>query len=134
MQRAVAELGFCDSPRPGTGRHSARASGGAPIWEQWADRWHATSTLTPRVRGGVRSNLLKVGRWIAAEQPDAADPGDWTRQTCASWIAALDRMKVGDYVQRTIGLGDRLGKPLECWWPVSVPRSRPCDGKSSGRD
>lgn len=113
MQRAVAELGFCDPPRPGTGRHSARASGGAPIWEQWADRWHTTSTLTPRVRGGVRSNLLKVGRWIVAEQPDAADPADWTRQTCASWIAALDRMKVGDYVQRTIGLGDRLGKPLE---------------------
>ncbi|WP_407841393.1 site-specific integrase [Streptomyces sp. DSM 116496] len=111
MQRAVAELGFCDPPRPGTGHHSARASGGAPIWEQWPDRWHTTSTLTPRVRGSVRSNLLKVGRWIAAEQPDAADPADWTRQTCASWIAALDRMKVGDYVQRTIGLGDRLGKP-----------------------
>ncbi|WP_329612636.1 tyrosine-type recombinase/integrase [Streptomyces brevispora] len=113
MQRAVAELGFCDPPRPGAGRHSARATGGAQIWERWADRWHTTSTLTPRVRGSVRSNLLKVGRWIAAEQPDAADPADWTRQTCASWIAALDRMKVGDYVQRTIGLGDRLGKPLE---------------------
>ncbi|MFC9464351.1 hypothetical protein [Streptomyces coelicoflavus] len=31
LQRAVAKLGFCDPPRPGTGRHSARASGGAPI-------------------------------------------------------------------------------------------------------
>ncbi len=113
MQRAVAELGFCDPPRSGTGRHSARATGGAPVWEQWADRWHATSTLTPRVRGAVRSNLLKVGRWNAAEHPDAADPAHWTRQTCASWIDALDRMNVGDYVQRTVGLADRLGKPLE---------------------
>ncbi|MGW3661319.1 tyrosine-type recombinase/integrase [Streptomyces sp. NPDC005151] len=113
MQRAVAELGFCGPPRSGTGRQSARATGGAQVWEQWADRWHATSTLTPRVRGGVRSNLLKVGRWLAAELPDAADPAHWTRQTCASWIAALDRMNVGDYVQRTIGLADRLGKPLE---------------------
>lgn len=112
-QRAVAELGFCDPPQPITGRQSARATGGAKTWEQWADRWHATSTLTPGVRGGMRSTLLRVGRWIAAEQPDAADPTDWTRQTCATWVAALDRMKVGDYVQRTAGLGDRLGKPLE---------------------
>ncbi|MFE3270756.1 hypothetical protein [Streptomyces sp. NPDC059215] len=113
MQRAVAELGFCDLPCPGTGRRSARASGGPPVWDQWADRYHATSTLTPRVRGGVRSNLLKAGQWTAAEQPGSADPADWMRQSCASWIAALDRMKVGDYVQRLIGLGDRLGKPLE---------------------
>ncbi|MFJ3780095.1 tyrosine-type recombinase/integrase [Streptomyces sp. NPDC090075] len=113
LQRAVAELGFCDPPAPGTGRHSARATGGAELWEQWADRWHATSTLTPRVRGSIRSALLRVGRWIAAEQPEVADPTNWTRQTCATWIAALDRMKVGDYVQRTVGLKDRLGKPLE---------------------
>ncbi|MEU4583295.1 tyrosine-type recombinase/integrase [Kitasatospora aureofaciens] len=113
MQRAVAELGFCAPPAASTGRHTSRATGGAERWERWADRWHATSTLTPRVRGSIRSNLLKVGRWIAAEQPEAADPADWTRQTCASWIAALDRMKVGDYVQRTVGLGDCLGKPLE---------------------
>lgn len=112
-QRAVAELGFCDPPLPSTGRHSARSTGGAKSWEQWADRWHDTSTLTPRVRGSIRSTLLRVGRWIAAEQPDVADPTDWTRQTCATWIAALDRMKVGDFVQRTVGQGDRLGKPLE---------------------
>lgn len=113
LQRAVAALGFCDPPLQCTGRHSARATGGAKIWEQWADRWHDTSALTPRVRGSIRSTLLRVGRWIAAEQPDADDPADWTRQTCATWIAALDRMKVGDYVQRTAGLKDGLGKPLE---------------------
>ncbi|MEQ4719640.1 tyrosine-type recombinase/integrase [Nonomuraea sp. B19D2] len=113
LQRAVSALGFCDPPRQGTGRHSARATGGAPEWERWVDRWHATSTLTPRTRSGVRSNLLKVGRWLQAEHPDAADPADWTRQTCVAWVAALDRMNVGDYVQRTVGLKDRIGKPLE---------------------
>lgn len=61
----------------------------------------------------MRSAPLRVGRWIAAEQPDTADPRYWTRKTCATWIAAVDRMKVGDYIQRTAGLGDRLGKPLE---------------------
>ncbi len=30
----------------------------------------------------------------------------------AAWIAALDRMNVGDYVQRTAGINDRIGKPL----------------------
>jgi len=113
MQRAVAYLGFCDPPAAGAGRHPVRASGGPQQWARWVDRWYATSTLTPRVRGGVRATLFKVGRWLEAEHPEAADPAAWTRQTCAAWIAALDRMNVGDYVQRTAGLGDRLGKPLE---------------------
>jgi integrase len=113
LQRAVAALGFCDPPRHRIGGHAVRASGGAAVWEQWVDRWHATSTLTPGARGHVRSSLLKVGRWLAAEHPETADPAAWTRQTCAAWVAALDRMKVGDYVQRTVGLKDRIGKPME---------------------
>lgn len=32
MQRAVAELGFCDPPQRLTGRHSPRAGGGSPAW------------------------------------------------------------------------------------------------------
>jgi hypothetical protein len=79
-----------------------------------AGRWHATSTLTPKTCGNVRAELLKIGRWAAAEQPDAADPANWTRQTCAAWIGALDRMNVGDYTQRTVGLKkDRIGEPLQ---------------------
>ncbi|MFJ1548097.1 hypothetical protein [Streptomyces sp. NPDC088246] len=109
----MAALGYCDPPGSGTGRRTAKAAGGPETWSQWADRWHATSTLTPRVRGSIRSNLLKVGRWLAAEHPDLADPTAWTRQSCAAWIAALDRMKVGDFVERTAGLKDRIGKPLE---------------------
>ncbi|MDP4511219.1 hypothetical protein [Nonomuraea turcica] len=109
---AAGHADVCDPPREGTGRHMASATGGAPEWERWGDRWHATSTLTPRTRSGVRSNLLKVGRWLQAGASDAADPADWTRQTCAAWVAALDRMNVGDYVQRTVGLKDRVRKPL----------------------
>jgi integrase len=113
IQRAVAHLGLCDPPAAGTGRHSARAGGGPQQWAQWVDRWHATSTLTPRARGSVRAILFKVGRWLQAEHPEATDPPAWTRQPCAAWVAALDRMRVGDYVQRTAGLTGRLGKPLE---------------------
>lgn len=113
LQRAVAALGFCDPPRHLTGGHAAKATGGALAWEQWVDRRHATSTLAPRTRRNVRAKLLKVGRWLATERPEAADPAAWTRQTCAAWVAAVDRMVVGDYVQRTAGLKDRVGKPLE---------------------
>jgi hypothetical protein len=113
MQRAVAQFGCCDPPALGTGRHAVRASGGPQTWAQWVERWYTTSTLTPRVRGSVRGILLKVGRWLAVEHPEAADPQAWTRQTCAAWVAALDRMNVGDYAQRTAGMGDRVGKPLE---------------------
>ncbi|WP_216854631.1 hypothetical protein [Rhodococcus opacus] len=67
VQRAVGALGFCDPPPTTTGRGTARAAGGAQIWQQWVDRWYATSTLTPRARGNVRSRLLKVGRWSAAQ-------------------------------------------------------------------
>ena len=112
VQRATAALGFCDPPMHRTGGHSAKASGGPQVWEQWVNRWHTTSTLTPRARGSVRSNLLKVGRWAADQHPEAADPAAWTRATCAAWIAAIDRACVGDYVQRTVGLADTLGKPL----------------------
>ena len=112
LQRAVAELGFCEAPARRTGRHVARAGGGAGPWEAWADRWSATSTLTPRVRGAVRADLLKVGRWAAVQQPEARDPSAWSRTTCAAWIAAVERMNVGGYVQRTAGIAADLGKPL----------------------
>lgn len=112
LQRATAELGFCDPPGHRTGRHAAKAGGGARPWEAWADRWSATSTLTPRVRGSLRADLLKVGRWAAEQQPEARDPSTWTRTICAAWIAAVERMNVGDYVQRTAAIAADLGKPL----------------------
>jgi integrase len=113
MQRAVAHLGFCDPPAPRAGRRPDRASGGPAEWVRWVDRWYATSTLTPGVRGSVRATLLKAGRWLEAGRPEATDPAAWTRQTCAAWIAAVNQMSVGDYAQRTAGLGDRIGKPLQ---------------------
>lgn len=83
-------------------------------WAASVEHWHATSTLTPKIRDGYRSVLAKIGRWLAAEHPEITEPGQWTRQTCASWVAAVDRMAVGDFSQWTDGMRsqDRLGKPL----------------------
>src|SRR4029077_18373959 len=54
----------------------------------------------------------KVGRWLAAEQPAIATPADWTRETCAAWVARVTRASVGDYAQRRVNLVGRVGRRL----------------------
>ena len=101
--------------RPAAATEHGRAGGDhgtAHAWADWVERWHAHSTLTPKVRGIYRSVLAKTGRWLAAEHPDITEPGQWTRQTCAAWVAAVDRMSVGDYVQWIDGMRGRAGEPL----------------------
>lgn len=113
VQRAVAALGFCDPPLMTSRSDVVSHDGVPPVWAEWVERWYATATMTHRARLHYRAALLKTGRWIAAQQPEAADPGLWTRQTCAAWIAAVDRMKIGDYVVRTSSFQERLGQPLQ---------------------
>ncbi|MFF4393498.1 tyrosine-type recombinase/integrase [Streptomyces sp. NPDC001552] len=114
LQRAIAALGHAHPP---PSRHEAgpAAMEGVPAaWAASVEHWYATSTLTPKIRSGYRSVLAKIGRWLAAEHAEITEPGQWTRQTCASWVAAVDRMTVGDFSQWTHGMRsqNRLGKPL----------------------
>lgn len=112
LQRAVAELGHCRPPiRPGF-NHAPGFLGVPTVWAEFLQRWYATSTLTRDVRDGVRVNMAKTGRWLAAEHPEGVDPAQWTRGTCAAWVAAVDQMAVGDWVQRRDHLKDRLGTPI----------------------
>jgi integrase len=112
LQKVAADLGYCEAPvRPG--RNPAPViQGTSAAWAEWIERWHATSTLTPKVRAVIRTILAKAGRWLAAQHQEITEPGQWTRQTCAAWVAALDQMTVGDYVQRHDGLGGRTGNPV----------------------
>ena len=108
----VADLGHCDPPvRPGF-NHAPGIVGTHPSWAAWVQRWHDTSTLTPKVRAIVRTQMAKAGRWLAAEHPEITEPGQWTRSTCAAWVAAIDRMTVGDYTQRRDHLDRRAGAPI----------------------
>jgi len=112
LQRAVAALGHCEAPTR-TGTNAAPVIEGAhPDWTAWVERWHATSTLTPRVRAIIRTIMAKAGRWLAVTHPQITVPADWTREICAAWVATVDRMAVGDYVQRRDVLGKREGKPI----------------------
>ena len=112
LQRACSGFGYCDPPVR-TGRNNAPGiDDTSPERAQWVERWHATSALSPRVRAIVRSIMAKAGRWLAAEHPEITEPAQWTRQTCAAWVATVDRMAVGDYVQRHDHIHARAGKPI----------------------
>jgi integrase len=110
VHRAVAELGFVTPPSL-VGSGPAAITGAPAAWTAMLERWYATSTLTPKTRGITRNVLAKAGRWLAAEHPEVTGPADWTRQTCASWVAAVDRMSVGDHVERVTASAS--GGPLK---------------------
>jgi integrase len=112
LQRVVAALGHCDPPVRTGYLQPAGIEGADPVWAAWIERWHATSTLTPKVRRLIRTIMGKAGRWLAVEHPEITDPGQWTRATCAAWVAAVDRMSVGDWTQRRDALGGRGGQPV----------------------
>jgi hypothetical protein len=114
IHRAIAALGHAGPPPPGRESGPAAMEGLPAPWAELVERWYATSPLTPKIRRGYRSVLAKIGRWLAAEHPGITEPAQWTRQTCASWVAAVDRMAVGEFSQWTHGMRsqDRLGKPI----------------------
>jgi integrase len=112
LQRVVAALGHCDPPVRPAHRGALVIQGADQQWTEWVQRWHATSTLTPKVRAIIRVQMAKAGRWLASEHPEITEPSQWTRQTCAAWVAAVDRMCVGDYVQCRDRLTARVGTPL----------------------
>lgn len=49
---------------------------------------------------------------MAVEHPEITEPSQWSRATCAAWVAAVDRMSVGDWVQRRDALGGHVGEPI----------------------
>lgn len=111
VQRSLAALGI-GAPPHDRGGCPPPVRGVSPEWARWVMRWEATSAVAPATRKHVRTCLLKAGRWLAANRPEAAAPAAWTRELCAAYIAAVDRMHVGDYVQRQEAVQARMGQPL----------------------
>ncbi|MFJ2478544.1 tyrosine-type recombinase/integrase [Streptomyces sp. NPDC087659] len=112
IQRAVASLGHCDPPSLSKHGSMPAIEGTAETWAAWVERWYATSTLTLKVRRTFRIIMAKAGRWLAEEHPEITEPSLWTRQICAAWVAKVDRLTVGEYVQREFGLSKRDGEPI----------------------
>ena len=89
----------------------ARSAGIAKDWVMTVERWEVTSTLTPRSRAHVRDAILKAGRWLNSTHPEVTKPEQWTRDLAAEYVAAVSRMRIGDYVFKTAGIARTLGKP-----------------------
>ena len=112
LHRALAALGYVGPPRPPRRLALAPAERVDPVWADWVQRWHNTSTLPASGRKDRRNQMLRMGRWLAAEHPEVREPGQWTRELCAAWVAAVDRLRIGDYTQNDDSLRDRIGDPL----------------------
>ncbi|HUY98183.1 MAG TPA: site-specific integrase, partial [Verrucomicrobiae bacterium] len=111
IQRSLATLGILPAPAAPPAPPAVRV-GGDPQWSDWVGRWEATSTLAPHTRRHMRGDLLKAGRWLAATHPLVREPAQWTRAVCAAYVAAIDRMRVGDFVARADVWRQRAGHPL----------------------
>jgi integrase len=68
-----------------------------PEWADWCRRWLATSTLRPKSRAAVYNGLLRTGRWLAKAHPEVTAPEHWTADLCADYLAAVDRLAVGEW-------------------------------------
>lgn len=78
-------------------RSTAPGAGVPSQWSDWVARWFCTSTLSRRTREHYFYSLLKAGRWIAEHDPAATSPEAWRREHATAWVAAVDRMRIGDY-------------------------------------
>src|SRR5919204_3101073 len=111
VQRAIAAQGVLEAPlaAPPAG---PPLDGVPPSWSSWVQRWEATSTLAFSTRRAARGVLLKIGRWLAAEHPEATEPAHWTREICAAYVAAVDRFHVGAYTGCQNAIQKRVGQPI----------------------
>ena len=85
-----------------------------PEWLAWTRRWFATSTLAPTSRRHTYYALVRAGRWLHAEHRDRVEPESWDRELAAAWIAAVNRLKIGELAKSSNanGMRARYGETL----------------------
>src|SRR3989454_5003914 len=83
-----------------------------PVWGEWCQRWHTTSTLAASTRQSVYSRLLTVGRWLAQAHPEIESPEQWTRELPLEFATAVDRLKVGQWASRSLP-PELVDKPIK---------------------
>jgi integrase len=82
-------------------------------WFAWVQRWYDTSTLAPVTRRHAYYDLLKAGRWLKENHPEVVSPDQWTREMAAEFVAAVDRMSIGQWMADSSSIDPTLlGKPL----------------------
>ncbi len=120
LSHALVSLGILTQPleriQISTPIFIARGEFGvSPEWLAWCRRWKETVVAPPTTRGNSYIALLKVGRWLNSIHPEIVSPHQWTRELCAEYVAAISKMKIGDYIGFSECLVTRrlIGKPLK---------------------
>ena len=81
-------------------------------WANWAARWRQTATGSDSSREKIYFGILKFARWLAKKHPGTPAPGLVTRDMLIDYVAAVDRMKVGEWSNPTGNAARTIGKPL----------------------
>lgn len=122
LSRVLAQLGYIEQTLEKVIKHAQggvyrdKLEGVPDRWRYWCQRWLKTSTLRPKGRQSSFRNLIKAGRWVATAHPDRTDPVEWTREVVADFVAAVDRMKIGDWVHQGLLMNSKahpIGRPLK---------------------
>ena len=114
LAKGLSAAGILDKPLPVAPPRQPAAgydigSGVGSEWREWVERWVNTSTL--ETRSHIRLHLYKAGRWLAAHHPEIVSPAQWTRELAAQYVAAVTRMRIGDYTVRKV-THRPIGQPL----------------------
>lgn len=119
LSRALVALGIIERPlefRQNKGAPSPKLSPwvetASQEWLTWCRRWFNTSTLAERSRNNAVLALASAGRWLADLHPEITRPDQWTRELAAEYVAAVDRMTIGQYVRVTYSNLASIGRPL----------------------
>src|SRR3954449_7413467 len=99
------------APRIPTTSADVSVDGVPPAWRRWCERWFATSTLQRSSRIGILYQLFQAGRWLGQTHPGLEEPADWTRETAADFVAAVDRSAVGQWSTPVGASASRVGQP-----------------------
>lgn len=87
-------------------------NGVSPAWVDWCRRWRETAVSGDASREKIYFGVLKFARWLAVVHPTIDSPTEVTREIAIAYIAAVDRMKVGEWSNPTGNSARTLGKPM----------------------
>ena len=101
VSNGLAALGILAKPlrmRNYVGWREKSVEGIGQEWAAWCRRWRDTSTLRPKTRESNYSFMLRAGLWLAKAHPGVTSPAHWSVEVCADFLAAVDRLTVGEWV------------------------------------
>ena len=121
VSQALFHLGVISQPLEERRRRGAlplTSQGVSVEWLATLGRWEDVTVGSKSAKSSTRWACLKAGRWLNQHYPNVTRLEDWTPEVTADFVAAVDKMKVGDYTsyEEKLATGSQ-GKPL-------APRSK----------